>query len=101
MIITEAAINKFRQITTGDMYPRIEIVAGGCNGFEKKFTLDTKRSDDICVDLGDVTVLIDTLTHDMLSNSTIDYKVGLDGEGFVVNIPESTSTCGCGISFSI
>lgn len=102
MIITPAAANRFLQITKDPLLPRIEIVAGGCNGFEKKFSLDQRKPDDLFVELPNgACVLIDTLSNDFLSNSIIDYDVTTSGSKFTITIPEATSTCGCGSSFAI
>lgn len=97
--LTPAAIDQFQIIKNNNqLYPRIEIVAGGCNGFEKRFSLDSMQESDILV--ADV-LLIDESSYEFLANSQIDYKVDLSGGNFVIDIPESTSTCGCGVSFSI
>jgi len=103
VIITESAANRFKSmITPLGPIPRIEIVAGGCNGFEKRFSMDNQREDDICIDLPNgACVLIDGMSYDLLSNSTVDYKTSLTGNYFSIEIPESTSTCGCGTSFSL
>lgn len=101
--ITESAASKFSTIPLGpDIFPRIEIAAGGCNGFEKRFLTDTKNTDDIVIELpNNVFVIIDEYSYEMLDNSVIDYIHGPTGNYFSISIPESTSTCGCGSSFSL
>lgn len=97
--VTQSAIDQFKLIRSNtQLYPRIEIVAGGCNGFEKRFSTDSMQESDILVEN---VVLIDKTSYDFLANSEIDYKVDISGGNFVIGIPESTSTCGCGVSFSI
>lgn len=100
--ITEAAATRFKQLIQGDgKLPRIEITAGGCNGFDKRFTMDLPREDDVRITLSNgCVVLLDEMSHSMLSNSRVDFKSGLSGNHFAIEIPEATSICGCGSSFS-
>lgn len=101
--ITERASKQFRMLAAqGKGLPRIEITPGGCNGFSKNFTLDSMQDGDLCVDVGDgCTVLVDPVSHSMLSNSVIDHRTDLQGSYFTIEIPEAASTCGCGTSFSL
>jgi len=101
--ITDRAATRFRVLAgEGTGFPRIEIVPGGCNGFSKKFTVDSRQDGDIEIDVGGGTVvLVDPVSHSMLSNSVVDYRTDLQGSYFTIEIPEAASTCGCGVSFSI
>jgi iron-sulfur cluster assembly protein len=47
-----------------------------------------------------VKVICDPKSYLYLNGTTIDFKDELMGRGFVFNNPNSTSTCGCGSSFS-
>lgn len=103
MKITRSAIDQFSVLIeqTGKL-PRVEIVAGGCNGFDKRFLMDDQTADDIVLELTDtVRVLIDPMSYDLLVNSTVDYKTTLTGSYFSIDVPEAASTCGCGSSFSL
>lgn len=101
--ITESAAERFKQLSQQDgKHPRVEIVAGGCNGFDKRFSMDLQREDDIRHELPNGTVvLIDPMSEELLSNSLIDFKQGLNGSYFSIEVPEAISTCGCGSSFSL
>lgn len=102
--ITESAADQFKKITADTkLLPRVEISAGGCNGFDKKFSMDTvAKPDDIQIQLSNgVVVLIDEMSYTMLENSKVDYKQGLASSYFYIDIPEAASTCGCGTSFSL
>lgn len=101
--ITDAAATRFKHLTRDDgKLPRIEITAGGCNGFDKRFSMDLPREDDMRITLPNgVIVLIDELSYLMLSNSKVDFRSGLSGSHFTIEIPEAASTCGCGTSFSL
>ncbi len=101
--ITDSAATQFKLLIekTGQL-PRVEITAGGCNGFDKKFSMDTRHTDDVEIELSNgVIVLIDPTSHDMLSSSVVDYKTNITGSYFAIDIPEAASTCGCGTSFSL
>jgi iron-sulfur cluster insertion protein len=101
--ITDSAAIQFKLLIekTGQL-PRVEIAAGGCNGFDKKFSMGSKHADDIEVVLPNgAIVLIDPMSHDMLSSSVVDYKTNITGSFFAIEIPEAASTCGCGSSFSL
>lgn len=101
--ITDSAATQFKLlIEKTQQLPRVEITAGGCNGFDKKFSMSTKQHDDVEVTLSNgVTVLIDPMSYDMLSSSIVDYKTNITGSFFAIDIPEAASTCGCGSSFSL
>lgn len=100
---SESAAARFKQlISENGQLPRIEIVAGGCNGFDKRFSMDERREDDIAHNLSNgAVVLMDPMTDMLLFNSIVDFRTGLDGASFSIEIPEAASTCGCGSSFSL
>lgn len=103
VVITEKAAKKLGSIR-GDRagYPKIEIIAGGCNGFEKVFGwADDVGEDDILLSTVHGAVVIDTVSYDLLHNAIVDYRTDLQGSYFHIDIPEATSTCGCGTSFSL
>ena len=77
---------------------RIAIKGGGCSGFQYDFSYDLKPNDD---DLIENNILIDQQSADMLKGSEIDYVEELIGESFKINNPQTKSSCGCGVSFSL
>ena len=44
---------------------------------------------------------IDTNSLNIIAGSTIDFKKELIGNSFVINNPKASSSCGCGLSFSV
>ena len=103
IVITDAAAVKFKEMTFDpNLLPRIEITSGGCNGFEKKFSFDSKRQYDVVITLPNgAIVLVDDISYNMLENSIVDYKESVTGSFFSIDIPEAKSSCGCGGSFSL
>ena len=77
---------------------RIAIKGGGCSGFQYEFTFDQSKLED---DLSYENILIDKTSADLLKGSQIDYVSELIGEQFKITNPQTKSSCGCGVSFSI
>ena len=77
---------------------RIAIKGGGCSGFQYEFTIDNSKADD---DLNYENILIDKTSADLLKGSEVDYVSELIGSQFKITNPQSKSSCGCGVSFSI
>lgn len=81
---------------------RLAVTGGGCSGFQYNFALDDARAeDDLAIEEGGVTVLIDSTSLEFLKGAEIDYVDDLIGAAFKINNPNATSSCGCGTSFSV
>jgi iron-sulfur cluster assembly accessory protein len=46
-------------------------------------------------------VVIDSISLPFLSDATIDFTEELIGARFVIENPNASSSCGCGVSFSM
>ena len=46
-------------------------------------------------------ILIDKTSADLLKGSEVDYVSELIGESFKISNPQTKSSCGCGVSFSL
>ena len=77
---------------------RIAIKGGGCSGYQYDFSYDLKANED---DLIQNNILIDKQSASLLKGSEIDYVEELIGESFKINNPQTKSSCGCGVSFSL
>tara|TARA_B100001109_G_C18556019_1_gene331980 strand:- start:226 stop:543 length:318 start_codon:yes stop_codon:yes gene_type:complete len=77
---------------------RIAIKGGGCSGFQYDFSFDTKQEEN---DYKIENILIDKQSAELLKGSEIDYVSELIGSSFKISNPQSKSSCGCGISFSL
>ena len=77
---------------------RIAIKGGGCSGFQYEFTFDKSMAED---DLNFENILIDKASADLLKGSEVDYVSELIGEQFRITNPQTKSSCGCGVSFSL
>ncbi len=77
---------------------RIAIKGGGCSGFQYDFSFDKKPQNE---DLKYENILIDKISADLLRGSEIDYVQELIGNSFKISNPQTKSSCGCGVSFSL
>ena len=98
---TDRAKEQIEKIISADQlkkFFRISVKGGGCSGFKYDFSFDKK------IDSKDIVfgkAVIDKASLDIISGSTIDFKKEMIGESFVINNPKASSSCGCGLSFSV
>ncbi len=97
---TNRAKSQIDKITNSDAkkYFRITVKGGGCSGFKYNFSFDNKLEKD---DILFKQVVIDKVSLDIISGSTVDFKKEMIGESFVINNPKASASCGCGLSFSV
>jgi len=98
---TNRAIEQIEKIINEDQlkkFFRISVKGGGCSGFKYDFSFDNKTSDD---DIIFGKAIIDKSSLDIISGSIIDFKIEMIGESFVIENPQASSSCGCGLSFSV
>ena len=106
LVFSDQAAKKVRSLIMEEenenLRLRVFVSGGGCSGFEYGFTFDDEvEEDDIEVENGGVSLVVDVLSFEYLAGSSIDYLEDLQGSRFVVVNPNAASTCGCGNSFSI
>ena len=98
---TDRAREQIKKIISEDQlkkFFRITVKGGGCSGFKYDFTFDDKANkDDIIFDKA----VIDKSSLDIITGSIVDFKKEMIGESFVINNPKASSSCGCGLSFSV
>lgn len=104
--MTESTVTKIKDLlleeNNNNLKLRIFVQGGGCSGMSYGFTFDEEQNeDDFAVDKDGVTLLIDSISSQYLTNATIDYKESLMGAGFSINNPQAETSCGCGSSFSV
>ena len=102
---TDSAAAKVKELIeeekNDELKLRVFIQGGGCSGFQYGFTFEEDRqNDDMAVEMGGVTLLIDPMSLQYLMGAKIDYKEDLEGARFVIQNPNAATTCGCGSSFS-
>ncbi len=95
--ITDRAAARLRQLGKP---LRLEILAGGCSGFQRVFKFDAPQADDLKFGPEGAELLIDPVSLDIIKGSTVDFVDSLAGAEFVLLNPAAKSSCGCGASFS-
>ena len=98
---TNRAIEQIEKMTSEDQFKkffRISVKGGGCSGFKYNFTFDEKIAQD---DVVFNKTLIDKGSLDIINGSVVDFKKEMIGDSFVINNPKASSSCGCGLSFSV
>lgn len=81
---------------------RVEVVPGGCQGFNVKFSLDSNiNEDDKQFTFNNITLVSDDTSLGIIAGSTVEYSSSLMGKYFWLNVTNSKSKCSCGSSFSI
>jgi iron-sulfur cluster assembly accessory protein len=102
--LTEGAARRVAEILSaeGAKALRVEVLAGGCSGYQYKFDLaDAAGEDDLLIEDAGARVLVDKVSLELLAGAELDYADSLMGAHFAVKNPQATSSCGCGTSFSI
>ena len=98
---TNRALDQIKKIINSDQsknFFRITVKGGGCSGFKYDFSFDDKvNNEDVVFD----NTVIDKESLDIINGSVIDFKKEMIGESFVIENPKASSSCGCGLSFSI
>ena len=111
--LTDGATSKVDELikAEGDeaLALRVAVRPGGCSGYsyvinyadEVGESFDSEvADDDIVTDYGDVKVVSDPMSAQLLDGATLDFADGLMGTGFSIDNPNAQRSCGCGQSFS-
>ena len=106
VILSENAARRIAHIQTADRRPgamlRLRVDSGGCSGFSYVFDFDDAAApDDLIFENQGKKLLIDPVSFDLVKGSTIDYVEEMIGAYFQVKNPNASSSCGCGVSFSL
>ena len=81
---------------------RLSVEGGGCSGFQYRFGLaDGIEADDSVAETDGVTLVVDSVSIDLVRGSEVDFVESLGGAAFRVTNPQAASGCGCGTSFAV
>ena len=103
--LTDTAAVKVAQLLeaegAAEMALRVAVKSGGCSGYSYDMYFDGDiAADDITLTFGAVRVVVDPASAPMLEGASLDYKDGLNEQGFAITNPGAQRSCGCGKSFS-
>lgn len=79
---------------------RLQVIPGGCSGFEYALSLGAPEDGDEVVDDGGAKVIVDRFSVPYLLGAEVDYEESFQGAGFVIKNPNASASCGCGKSFT-
>lgn len=105
LTLSDSAAAKLREIVIEENNPKIKlrvfVEGGGCHGLSTGFTLvEEQNEDDWDLDLNGIHILVDSISKEYLEGSLVDYVDDVNGCSFTLTGMSSSSTCGCGSSFS-
>ncbi|MGV3278303.1 HesB/IscA family protein [Rickettsiales bacterium LUAb2] len=113
LYISDAAVKRLKEIKKNKgetTFLRLEVISGGCHGFNTKFSLNTNLEEsDIQFNQDGITFTFvgdkndegDKILLDTINGSTIEYSSSLMGSFFWLNVKSAKGTCSCGSSFSL
>jgi iron-sulfur cluster insertion protein len=106
IVVTESAARRIaalkQQEEATNAFLRISVSGGGCSGFQYGLDFDnTQNPDDHVFERGNIAVVVDDVSLDLLNGAEIDFVEDLMGASFQIRNPNAASSCGCGNSFSI
>jgi len=81
---------------------RVAVEGGGCSGFQYEIQIAPgPNADDTVIEQNGARLFIDPMSLPFLLGSEVDWVDELIGASFKVKNPNATSSCGCGVSFSV
>ena len=81
---------------------RVAVEGGGCSGFQYEINVaPAPNADDVIIERDGARVFVDPVSLPFLLGSEVDWVDELIGASFKVKNPNATSSCGCGVSFSV
>ena len=103
-IITNKAAEKLKEVLRENNKEssglRVELVPGGCSGFQYGLELDDSTTDmDKVFEEKGVKIKVTKENMNFLKGAKLDYVDSLQGGGFKISNPNVKSGCGCGQSF--
>ena len=101
--VTEKAFSQLAEIGASAQGKalRVAVEGGGCSGFQYEIKLDEPSDADMVLEGSGEKVVIDEVSQPFLAGATIDYVEELIGARFTIENPNASSSCGCGVSFSM
>ena len=98
--LSERAAEKVRELLADEADAetlRVAVQGGGCSGFQYALGFDgAPQSGDEIVEQHGVTVIVDRFSLPYLEGANVDYVDGMMGQGFTVENPNASASCGCG-----
>ena len=103
--LTSAAAERIKTVVAAEPAGaglRVAVEGGGCSGFQYEINVaPSPNADDLIVERDGARLFVDPVSLPFLLGSEVDWVDELIGASFKVKNPNATSSCGCGVSFSV
>jgi len=105
--LTVAAARRINKVVADEKNPalmvRLEVLGGGCSGYQYKFQFDANlvEDEDVVIERDGAKLVVDKTSLELLQGSEVDFGESLMEAGFRINNPNASSSCGCGSSFAV
>lgn len=104
--LTPNAAKRIRELKAAEgddsLMLRVSVSSGGCSGFQLGFDLDREvTAEDKVFEEDGVKVVVDETSLELVKGAKLDYVDNLVGSYFKLENPNASSSCGCGVSFSV
>ena len=104
--VTESAVDQInnliqvnsekKHIEPTSLYLRVYIAGAGPQGLNHGLALTTeKRDDDLVIEKGNITILVDPMSEQYLTGAEIDFITHEFGSNFKINNPNQVQSAGC------
>ena len=89
--VTDIAAEKVKELIEAegemDLALRVAVRPGGCSGYSYEMFFDSEtEADDMSQFYGDIRVVSDPMSAQLLEGATLDFKDGLMGSGFAIDL---------------
>jgi iron-sulfur cluster assembly accessory protein len=103
--LTAAAAARIRSVIAAEPAGaglRVAVEGGGCSGFQYEINVaQSPNAVDVIVERDGARLFVDPVSLPFLLGAEVDWVDELIGASFKVKNPNATSSCGCGVSFSV
>lgn len=101
--VTSRAFERLSEIGAGAQGKalRVAVEGGGCSGFQYQIALGEPGEGDLILEGSGERVIVDEVSLPFLGGAVIDFTEEVIGARFTVENPNASSSCGCGVSFSM
>ena len=103
--LSAAAAERIKTVVAGEPAGaglRVAVEGGGCSGFQYEINVaPSPNADDLIIERDGARMFVDPVSLPFLLGSEVDWVDELIGASFKVKNPNATSSCGCGVSFSV
>jgi len=102
--ITPRCFSQIRKTIEPPSFLRLSVDAGGCGGFQYRFSVDSQRDEtqDVVFEEEQAKVVTDKTSLQFLDGAVLDYSVSMMSSAYrIISNPLAESSCGCGSSFAL